>query len=121
MTGDNTTGVSSDQLRGHIQSVVGRTRRFLPSHLAIETVRACNAKCVMCPSETMERAKGVMKPRVHDMILGKILDWGAPINLITHAGLGEPLLDRRLHERIAVEKAMFPAAKVVVYSNGALP
>ena len=120
VTGNKTTGVSTDQLRDHIQQVVGRSRRFLPSHLAIETVRACNAKCIMCPSESMERAKGVMKPRVHDMILGKILDWGAPINLITHAGLGEPLLDRRLATRIAVEKAMFPNAQVAVYSNGAL-
>lgn len=108
------------ETRRKIQSAVGTRRRFLPTQLAIETVRACNAKCVMCPSETMERAKGVMEPGVHQLILDKILDWGAPIELITHAGLGEPLLDKNLEDRIRAEKAAFPTAQVVVYSNGAL-
>ncbi len=114
------TTARDTELRDGIQRKIGRTRRFLPTQLAIETVRACNAKCTMCPSETMARPKGVMKPKVHQLILEKIYDWGAPINLITHAGLGEPLLDRRLHARIAAEKAAFPKAQVVVYTNGAL-
>lgn len=120
VTGDRTAGVSKNELRDHIQQLVGRSRRFLPSHLAIETVRACDAKYSMSPPESMGRAKGVMEPKVHKLILQKILDWGAPISLITHAGLGEPLLDRRLHARIALEKERFPSARVVVYSNGAL-
>ena len=106
--------------RQKIHSAVGGQRRFLPTQLAIETVRACNAKCIMCPSETMERAKGVMEPGVHSTILEKVKDWGAPIELITHAGLGEPLLDKRLAEKIRAEKAAFPNARVVVYSNGNL-
>ena len=114
------TAARDSELRDGIQRTIGRTRRFLPTQLAIETVRACNAKCTMCPSETMARPKGVMKPKVHQLILEKIYDWGAPISLITHAGLGEPLLDRRLHARIAAEKAAFPKAEVVVYTNGAL-
>ena len=114
------TATPDATLRDEIQRAVGRTRRFMPSHLAIETVRAGNAKCIMCPSETMARPKGVMQPKVHQLILEKIFDWGAPINLITHAGLGEPLFDRRLHTRIAAEKAAFPKAKVVVFTNGAL-
>jgi radical SAM protein with 4Fe4S-binding SPASM domain len=120
VTSDKTTSVSNNELRDHIQQLVGRNRRFRPSHLAIETVRACDAKHSMSPSESMERARGVMEPRVHKLILQKILDWGAPISLITHAGLSEPLLDRRLHARIALEKERFPSARVVVYSNGAL-
>jgi len=120
VTGDKTAGVSKSQLRDDIQQLVGRSRGFLPSHLAIETVRACDAKYSMSPSDSMARATGVMEPKVHKRILQKILDWGAPISLITHAGRGEPLLDRRLHARIALEKERFPGARVVVYSNGAL-
>ncbi|MHC4852546.1 MAG: radical SAM/SPASM domain-containing protein, partial [Planctomycetota bacterium] len=117
---DQGIGVCGSALREQLHQAVGHARRFLPSHLAIETVRACNAKCIMCPSETMVRAKGTMQPEVHQLILQKVLDWGAPINLITHAGLGEPLLDKRLEARIATEKAAFPQAQVAVYTNGAL-
>jgi len=37
-----------------------------------------------------------------------------------HAGLGEPLLDRQLEERIKFEKQYFPKAQVIVYTNGGL-
>jgi radical SAM protein with 4Fe4S-binding SPASM domain len=103
-----------------LKAMIGDKRCFMPTHLAIETVSACNADCIMCPSSVLEREKAVMRPDVHQTILIKILDWGAPISLITHAGLGEPLLDIMLEERIQQEKKIFPDSQVIVYTNGSI-
>jgi hypothetical protein len=90
---------------------------ILPRQLAIETVNHCNAACVMCPYPTLEREKGFMTPEAHKVIVDKVAEWGAPIELISHAGMGEPLLDRTLTDKIAYEKSVFPKARVAVYSN----
>ena len=110
----------SPEIDAKVRSAIGNTECFMPTQLAIETVRACNAKCIMCPSTTMKRPKGVMQTEVHETILRKISQWGAPISLITHAGIGEPLLDKMLEERIRREKEVFPEAQIIVYTNGGL-
>ena len=89
----------------------------LPRQLAIETVNHCNAACVMCPYPTLERHKGFMSSETHKVIVDKVAEWGAPIELISHAGMGEPLLDKTLTEKIVYEKSVFPKARVAVYSN----
>jgi radical SAM protein with 4Fe4S-binding SPASM domain len=68
----------------------------------------------------MRRPGGVMLPEQHELVLNKVKGWGAPISLITHAGMGEPLLDPRFEEKIRLNKKVFPAAQIVMYSNGAL-
>jgi FkbM family methyltransferase len=108
------------EIDAKIKTMIGDTRCFMPTQLAIETVRACNAKCIMCPSTTMKRPKGLMQTEVHETILRKISQWGAPISLITHVGIGEPLLDKMLEERIRREKEVFPEAQIIVYTNGGL-
>jgi len=68
----------------------------------------------------MRRPGGVMRLEQHELIVNKVKAWGAPISLITHAGLGEPLLDPELEEKVRLNKKVFPDAHVIVYSNGAL-
>jgi len=109
-----------NELHEKIKQLVGANRSFLPTQLAIETVRACNARCIMCPSTNMSRPHGVMNADTHKTIIDKVYAWGAPITLITHAGLGEPLLDSNLENKIIYEKYRFPSAQVVVYTNGSL-
>jgi len=103
-----------------IRKKIGGNRKFLPVQLAIETICGCNAKCLMCPSESMQRPKGTMSNETHNKIIEKVKEWGAPIRLITHAGLGEPLLDEKLEEKILYEKERFPNAQVIVYSNASI-
>ncbi|MFP5223876.1 MAG: radical SAM protein [Acidobacteriota bacterium] len=94
--------------------------RVLPDQLALETVNSCNARCLMCPGKKLSRPRGVMSPENHRHIVDTVVRWGAPIGLITHAGMGEPLLDPGLPVKIAYEKSRLPGASVVVYTNGAL-
>jgi len=112
--------LSSTEIRARLQSRIGKTRRFFPTHLAIETINACNADCVMCPYSSMTRKKGIMSMEDHERLLQRVRDWGAPIREISHAGMGDPLLDKRLEEKIIREKEVFPDAAIYVYTNGGL-
>ncbi len=98
----------------------GVESRLLPTQLALETVNVCNAECVMCPYPVMTRAKGLMTMDVFRVVVDKVAGSGAPINLITHAGLGEPLIDKHLGERLRYERDVLPKAMRVVYTNAAL-
>jgi radical SAM protein with 4Fe4S-binding SPASM domain len=107
------------QIRRRIRREFDRSRPngILPRQLAIETINHCNAACIMCPYPTLQRQKGTMSAEVHKLIVDKVKAWGAPLISISHAGMGEPLIDRKIHEKIAYEKSVFPDAKVSVFSN----
>jgi pyruvate-formate lyase-activating enzyme len=98
----------------------GREHGFLPRGLEIETINCCNARCAMCPYPTITRPKGVMSTDVCKLIVDKVADWKAPLANIVHAGVGEPLLDKTLGEKIRYEKSVFPRAVITVISNGSL-
>lgn len=110
------------KIRRRIRKEFDKTKSYgaLPTQLAIETVNRCNAACVMCPYPTLERQKGVMSSEVHRLIVDKVAAWGAPIQFITHAGMGEPFLDKTIFEKVVYEKQVFPAAKVAIYSNASV-
>lgn len=107
------------RIRQRIREQFDRSRPngILPRQLAIETINHCNAACIMCPYPTLERQKGVMSAEVHKMIVDKVKDWGAPITSISHAGMGEPLIDRAIHQKVVYEKSVFPDATVTLFSN----
>lgn len=88
--------------------------------LQIENSAVCQAKCLFCSYPTMQRAKGTMSLALSQ----KILDDAATIPLIeqiTFTGLGEPLLDRHLVDRIRYARKVLPKGVIVdVYTNGNL-
>ena len=112
-------GFEEMRVRRRIRRALERSRPngLLPRQLAIETVNHCNAACVMCPYPTLQRHKGFMSSDVHSLIVDKVAEWGAPIEIITHAGMGEPLLDKGIANKIRYEKQVFPRARVAIYSN----
>lgn len=61
-----------------------------------------------------------MSSQSHLIILEKIKKWNAPISTISHAGLGEPLLDKNLAQKISTEKKYFPDADITVFTNGTM-
>ena len=96
----------------------GRERaRHVPDIVQIESTNLCNAKCVFCPRDDMDRRQGVM-----DMALfRKIVDECASLG-VTHVRVhnyGEPFLDRELVEKVRYAKAK-GIAEVGMISNGSL-
>jgi len=108
-----------------VSSILGRTLAMpldlllpeFPPLVRIETTNHCNADCAFCPRDSLGREKAFMD----DVLLRKIVDDcaanGPPI--IHLHNFGEPLLDKRLPERVRMirEKGI---AHVGIFTNGAL-
>lgn len=64
----------------------------------IETTNICNAACVMCPREKMDRLEGVMDMALFKKIVDESKALGATNVFL--GGFGEPLTDPLLAERV---------------------
>lgn len=86
--------------------------------LQIESISVCNAECVFCPYPDMKRQRGTMSME----LFRKIIDDAATIQRIsdiTLTGLGEPLLDKHLIERVKyIRSKVRPNITITVYTNG---
>jgi MoaA/NifB/PqqE/SkfB family radical SAM enzyme len=89
----------------------------LPEIVQIESTNICNAKCVFCPRDEMERKQGIM-----DMgLFRKVADECAALG-IAHVRMhnyGEAFVDRQLVEKIRYAKGI-GIGEVGLISNGSL-
>jgi tetratricopeptide (TPR) repeat protein len=94
------------------------TLHITPGYLQIETVRTCNAACVMCPLETSKMPRIAMSDEVFSRLIEQI-GFLTPIPPVALHGLNEPLMDKKLIPRIKQLKAA-GVSTVSVVSNGSL-
>ncbi len=91
--------------------------RRLPEIVKIESTNLCNAKCVFCPRDDMERRQGIM-----DMALfQKVADECAALGIghIRMHNYGEAFMDRQLVEKVRYAKRL-GIPEVGLISNGSL-
>lgn len=88
-----------------------------PAVVRIETTNACNAKCIICPHKDMNRPVGQMDDALFDRIIDECA--AERCREIHLHNFGEPLLDKRLEDRIRRAKQR-GIAKVKIFSNGSL-
>jgi hypothetical protein len=89
----------------------------LPDIVQIESTNICNARCVFCPRDEMQRRQGVMD----EGLFRKVVDECAALG-VHHVRLhnyGEPFVDRHLVGKIAYAKQR-GIREVGVISNGSL-
>lgn len=89
----------------------------VPEIVQIESTNICNAKCVFCPRDDMERRQGIM-----DMALfRKIADECAALGIghVRMHNYGEPFIDRQLVEKVRYAKSV-GIREVGMISNGSL-
>lgn len=74
---------------------------YFPKYITIETVDGCNSRCVMCPrSRESGRLFSYMADETFDKIVDELKVYREWIEMVIITGDGEPLLDRKLPERI---------------------
>lgn len=73
--------------------------RALPVEYIVETTAKCNIYCVMCPRETHKQPKEDMEDAVFETL---VREAGATAEHMMLIGLGEPLLDPKIHGRIGL-------------------
>lgn len=71
-----------------------------PRYFEIETVNACNAACPMCTIADWNRKDGVMKDDLFERIAAEIAEHTDVVKRVHLYRDGEPLLDKRLPQRI---------------------
>ena len=75
-----------------------------PKYFEIETIRACNAKCEMCPVWKYPKDYGKMEKRLFEKISTEMSKYSSWINSVCLSRNGEPLLDKSLSEKIKTLK-----------------
>ncbi|MCL4457656.1 MAG: radical SAM protein [Nitrospirae bacterium] len=79
--------------------------RLIPKRVTIETIFGCNAKCVMCVIDhPTDRKKRIMQPALFYRIVDNLTEYKDHIEMFDLFGLGEPLLDPYIFERIGYVK-----------------
>ncbi len=98
-----------------------------PYKINIDVANACNFKCNFCfhSIDAKELKKSDFNPGVMDYELFKIIiqqinEFPEKIKCVGLAGIGEPLLNKRLPAMIQLTKEYNVADKVVVTTNGSL-
>lgn len=83
-------------------------RQFvMPSHIQIETVGGrgmCTARCSMCTIEDWEKPPRIMRNDEFFKFIDDLTPFQQHIDYVTLHCNGEPLMDKRLHEKVAYLK-----------------
>ena len=87
----------------------------LPVEYIVETTAKCNLYCPMCPRETHKQPKEDMLDDVFDRLVGEA---GASAEHMMLIGLGEPLLDPKIFDRI--EYCQRHGISTLLSTNGTL-
>lgn len=75
-----------------------------PKYFEIETVNGCNARCPMCTIGDWQRQSPTMKDDLFRKIADEIAENADDVSRVSLYRDGEPLLDKRLPDRIAYLK-----------------
>ena len=77
---------------------------YFPSHLQVEVVAGlCSADCIMCTIKETPR-KGLMGMDAYTTILSKFASHVRQLKFLTLHGMGEPMLDNSLPEKVRIAK-----------------
>ena len=75
-----------------------------PRQIWIENTNHCNASCVMCPRELQTRSKSIMSFDLYEKLIIEISKYPHLVERVHMHNFGEPLLDKKLVERIKLAK-----------------
>jgi MoaA/NifB/PqqE/SkfB family radical SAM enzyme len=91
-----------------------------PNNIQIETTSRCNAKCEFCPypATSLTQPQGAMDDDLFESIVEQISYH--PVHLIQPFLNNDPLMDRRILQRLELIVRKNPKARVMVTTNGFL-
>lgn len=88
------------------------------SELRFEVTTRCNYNCIICPRGKLTRKKETMSFDTFKFLFGKIIHESSQFNTVTFPGMGEPLMDDTLDEKIIYAKEK--GFTVLLLTNGSL-
>ena len=88
--------------------------------MRFEVTTRCNYRCLICPRERITRPMLTMSLVLFKKIFSRIINEAGQYNMLTFAGMGEPLLDRTLEEKILYARKLKNDLPVLILTNGSL-
>lgn len=88
-----------------------------PWNLHIETTNACNADCVFCGYQYMERPKKIMSMEVYERALAQYVDMGGG-DLLLEVVVGDPILDPKFYDKIRIARSHPEIERIETITNG---
>lgn len=88
------------------------------NEIRIEVTTSCNYNCILCPREKLTRKIETMSLELFKSIFDKINSETSQYNTLTFPGMGEPLLDESLDDKIIYAKKR--GFSVLILTNGSL-
>ena len=77
---------------------------MIPKRMQIEIVHGCNLRCRMCPISVLPNKIKVMPMVMYKSIIDQMEPYVDSLKLLDLFGIGEPLLDKDLCEKIEYAK-----------------
>ncbi len=108
---------SNARLVKKVLLATGRDEAPLPEIIQIESTNICNAKCVFCPRDEMDRRQGIMDMALFKKIVDECAELG--IGQVRMHNYGEPFVDRQLVDKVRYAKER-GIRQVGMISNGSL-
>ena len=90
------------------------------SDFRVEVATKCNYNCIICPHDKLERPKELMSNELFQLVFDKVMTATDQYTTLTFPGMGEPLLDPRLTDKIRYARAKRPDLQVMILTNGSL-
>jgi wyosine [tRNA(Phe)-imidazoG37] synthetase (radical SAM superfamily) len=90
------------------------------SDMRFEITTMCNYNCVICPRDKLTRKKETMSLDLFKKLLDKIFSETDQYNTLTFPGMGEPLLDVSLNDKIRYAKKKNKKLDILLLTNGSL-
>jgi MoaA/NifB/PqqE/SkfB family radical SAM enzyme len=107
LMGDGSVRGSPEELREILGILEGESpiTKLLHPEVRYEVTDHCNATCIMCPRDKHEhgREHGIMDQAKYERSIDEVAALGAKKVVLT--GFGEPMLDKRLEQKIAYAKS----------------
>lgn len=86
--------------------------------MRFEVTTKCDFRCVICPRDLLTRKKETMSLETFKMLFDRIVAETDQYTTLSFPGMGEPLLDDGLHEKIIYAKKVKSDLEVLILSNG---
>jgi len=91
----------------------------LPALIEISVAGLCNRSCVFCPHSDPDypSVNKFIDPALIEKLTGQLGEIGFK-GLVLYSGFGEPLLDKKIFEHIAITRRNLPDARIELITNG---
>lgn len=93
-----------DQLARRCQVSSLEDMHHFPKYFQIETTRLCNARCPFCAIDQWDKSTPFMSDELFTKIADEIIGYRDWIKFVDLQRAGEPLLDKKIYDRVAYMK-----------------